>query len=291
MNYPELDEMQAAFTKNDTLRDQGLKEPEQLIKHRNLCYGPYGIENRLDIYYPTNTTHALPTIVSIHGGGFFYGDKERYRFYTMFLATQGFTVVNVNYRLAPTHRYPAPLEDINQVMNWLVIHAPTYFVDLDHLFLLGDSAGGQLVEQYAAIISNPAYGALFAFTPASVTFKALALNCGVYFMEPGRTDELNFSYYFPETITPTIQAQFPVEQFLTANYPPTFVMTARHDFLKDLAQPLVDQLKQQHVQTVYHLYEPTDGARLEHVFHIDQKSSYAKTCNLDEVHFFQTFCH
>lgn len=55
----------------------------------------------------------IPVIVSVHGGGWGYGDKERYQYYCMSLAQQGFAVVNFSYRLASKYKFPAPLEDTN----------------------------------------------------------------------------------------------------------------------------------------------------------------------------------
>ncbi|WP_086314410.1 hypothetical protein A5821_001977 [Enterococcus sp. 7F3_DIV0205] len=273
----------------DEKRDAGLTEPDSLEKIRNLSYGPYGIENTFDIYYPKNTDQCLPTIVNIHGGGFFYGDKELYRFYTMYLATQGFTVVNFNYRLAPDHQYPAPLEDINALMNWLMLHGEKYYVDLDRLFLVGDSAGGQLVEQYAVLISNTAYAQKFPFEIASVQFKAVALNCGAYFIGQNSAINQDFPFYFGETVTPALEAQFPVESYITADFPPAFVATASHDFLKDAAQPFADLLIAKGIETTCKIYANQDHTELGHVFHLNQKSEIATQCNEDEITFFKRF--
>lgn len=274
---------------NDEKRDAGLTEPDTLELFKNLSYGPHGIENTFDIYYPKGTDSCLPTIVNIHGGGFFYGDKELYRFYTMHLATLGFTVVNFNYRLAPAYQYPAPLEDTNALMNWLIEHGESYYVDLDKLFLIGDSAGGQLVEQYATMISNSAYAKTFPFEIAAVHFKAVAMNCGAYFIGQNGAINQEFPFYFGEMITPTLKSQFPVEHHITANFPPAFVATASHDFLKQVAQPLADLLKSKGVETTYQLYAAPDSSELGHVFHLDQKSEIAQQCTEEEITFFKHF--
>lgn len=283
----QVEKMRKEFAASDAKRDAGLQELETIEKIRDLSYGPYGIENTFDIYYPKGAKNKLPTIVSIHGGGFFYGDKELYRFYTMFLASQGFTVVNFNYRLAPEHAYPAPLEDTNALMHWLVEYAENYPIDMERLFLVGDSAGGQLVEQYATIVSNPDYGQLFSFDVAPVRFQAAALNCGVYFIGKDQPINQDFPYYFGEKISKETEKQFPVENYITENFPPSFVMTASHDFLKDHAKPLADLLRRKGVTVVDRVYEEKDGKELGHVFHIDQKSGIAKKCNLDELDFFE----
>lgn len=281
----DIDTMRKEFALGDAKRDAGLAEPENLEKIRDLSYGPFGEANTFDIYYPDGTTGKLPTIISFHGGGFFYGDKELYRFYTMFLATQGFAVVNFNYRLAPEHQYPAPLEDMNRLIDWLLQNAADYPIDLDQLFLVGDSAGGQLSEQYATIVSNPEYAALFDFEAAPIRFKAVALNCGVYFIGANAPVDQDFPFYIPDT--PITNQQFPVENHLTSAFPPAFVMTASHDFLREMAKPLADSLTDKGIEVDYHLYSNPDGSELGHVFHIDQKSLIAKECNLAELAFFK----
>lgn len=296
MSAPEISihdipKMRQLFQESDRKRDASLTEPTTVEKMKDLTYGPHGVDNTFDIYYPKGTTNALPTIINIHGGGFFYGDKELYRFYTMFLATQGFTVINFNYRLAPAATYPAPLEDTNQLMNWLLRNSQTYFIDLDQLFLIGDSAGGQLAQQYATLTSNPTYAKKFTFPVAKVNFKAVVLNCGVYFIGKDSPINQEFPYYFKEPLSPEIKRQFPVESFITAHFPPTMIVTASHDFLKEGAHPLAKVLQQYHVPVIYHCYENPDGSELGHVFHLDLNHPIGKECNQAELSFLKKFCH
>lgn len=128
--------------RSDKKRDAAIPLPQGVQSYRDISYGKYGEESLLDVYCPEGTTEKLPTIVSIHGGGYVYGSKEIYRRYCMDLARRGFTVVNFNYRLAPKHRFPAPLEDTNIVMEWVCRNADTYHMDPDRIFVVGDSAGG-----------------------------------------------------------------------------------------------------------------------------------------------------
>lgn len=287
MQKIDVDTIRLEMAKGDAIRDAGLLEPTDVIKVKNISYGPHDTENLLDLYYPENTLTPLPVIVSIHGGGFFYGDKELYRFYTMRLAQMGFAVVNFNYRLAPTHKYPAPLEDTNAVMNWLVENQEKYPLNLDQLFVVGDSAGGQLTEQYATINSNPKYAALFSFSAAPVAIKGVGLNCGAYFIGQEAPLNADFPFYFGEKLTPSITKQFPVEQFITADFPSAFVTSATHDFLKDVAEPLANLLKEKNVQTECKIYADPDGGELSHVFHVNQKLAIAETCNQAQTDFFK----
>lgn len=91
----------------------------------------------------------LPAIVSVHGG-WVYGSKEVYQFYCMSLARRGFAVVNFSYRLAPKHKFPAPLEDANAVFHWVLAHAGEYGFDPERIFAVGDSAGANILRLYSA---------------------------------------------------------------------------------------------------------------------------------------------
>ena len=149
-------------SKGDRKRDKQIPFPKGVVEITDLSYGRYRRHNRMDIYYPEGADRC-PIIVNVHGGGYVYGDKELYKRYCMDLARRGFAVVNFNYRLAPRWKFPAPLEDLNNVMLWISRHAKQYHADNSSIFMVGDSAGGQLVSQYAAMLTNPEYMALFGF--------------------------------------------------------------------------------------------------------------------------------
>ena len=111
----------------------------------------------LDLYRPKDAEGKLPVLLNIHGGAWVYGDKKVYAPYCMYLATQGFAVVNASYRLAPKHTFPASLEDVGAMVEWVVDHAEEYGLDLSNLFFVGDSAGAHLATAYTAVQLNEAY--------------------------------------------------------------------------------------------------------------------------------------
>ena len=82
--------LRRAFRRSDDKRDAGLTTPEDVARFDDIVYGPDHKWNVLDVYRPKGAEGALPVIVSVHGGGWVYGDKERYQYYGMSLAQQGF---------------------------------------------------------------------------------------------------------------------------------------------------------------------------------------------------------
>ena len=71
------------WAESDAKRDAGLTEPADIKVFRNISYGPFDEWNLLDVYRPVAEEGKLPVIVNIHGGGYFYGDKELYSLYSL----------------------------------------------------------------------------------------------------------------------------------------------------------------------------------------------------------------
>jgi acetyl esterase len=112
---------------------------------RNVPYRPGGNPaHLLDVYQPKKRIGLLPVLIYIHGGGFTLCSKETHRGCALLFAHFGFLVFNVNYRLAPKHRYPAALEDSCYAYQWVVENAASYGGDTKRLSVAGESAGGNL---------------------------------------------------------------------------------------------------------------------------------------------------
>lgn len=66
-------------TENDNIRDAGLSTPAGIERFDDIVYGTDPKTQSLDVYRPRSEKgKKLPVIVSVHGGGWVYGDKERY---------------------------------------------------------------------------------------------------------------------------------------------------------------------------------------------------------------------
>ena len=111
------------FTIGDLKRDVGWKKPRNVDSVENISYAEDDKWHLLDVYRPRKATELLPVIVNIHGGAWVYGDKKVYAPYCMYLASRGFAVINASYRLAPRHTFPAPLEDVGKMVEWVFHHA------------------------------------------------------------------------------------------------------------------------------------------------------------------------
>jgi acetyl esterase/lipase len=112
--------------------------------HRNLAYCN---SQNLDLYIPRAAVRRpLPIAIYIHGGGMTAGDKSDLNpVFLDALASAGYAVASVNYRLAPDSRFPAQIEDVKCAIRYLRDKAPGYGLNASEIFAFGTSVGGQLV--------------------------------------------------------------------------------------------------------------------------------------------------
>lgn len=115
---------------------------------RDVVYGKVGaMELKLDLYFPKGGEGKWPVTVYVHGGGWQNGDKSSGAGAMAIgeLVKRGYLVASVNYRLAPSHKFPAQIEDVKCAIRFLRAHAKDYNLDPKRIGVWGSSAGGHLV--------------------------------------------------------------------------------------------------------------------------------------------------
>jgi acetyl esterase/lipase len=101
-------------------------------------------EAKLDVYRRRNVTTPQPTLIYIHGGGWTGGSKNGAVNLLVPWLEMGWTIVNVEYRLARVSPAPAAVEDCLCALRWVAAHAQNYNIDTARLVISGESAGGHL---------------------------------------------------------------------------------------------------------------------------------------------------
>jgi acetyl esterase/lipase len=96
-----------------------------------------------DLYLPDGPG-PHPVAVVIHGGGWTGRDRSDMADISQRLADADIAALNINYRLAPDHHFPAQLEDVQAAMAWVADHADLHEFDLNRLYTVGYSAGAHL---------------------------------------------------------------------------------------------------------------------------------------------------
>ncbi|MDX2139525.1 MAG: alpha/beta hydrolase [Chloroflexota bacterium] len=115
------------------------------------------VQQALNLYLPEQAAPPYPTILMIHGGGFLDGSLQTLSPLARAFQREGYAVVNITYRLVPDGIYPAPVEDAFCALAWVAANAREYDLDMRHLFLLGESAGGYLATRMATEDEPEAY--------------------------------------------------------------------------------------------------------------------------------------
>lgn len=135
---------------------------------------PGGTPVHADIYKPTHAG-PRPAMVVIHGGAWIAGNKREMTSISEQLAERGYVVANVQYRLAPKHKWPAMLDDVQSAVRFLRRNSAMYRIDSERVGALGASAGGHLALMLGTSESRDPAGK----SPLSTKVAAVANIFGV----------------------------------------------------------------------------------------------------------------
>jgi acetyl esterase/lipase len=142
----------------------------------------------LDAYVPEGGGRHRPAVVLVHGGAWQGGDKRDFAPQGAALAAAGYVAISVNYRLAPTHPFPAAIDDVEAAVAWLRAPAQVrhYGIDPTRIGALGGSAGGHL----AAMLGTTGTGPLDTKSRVAVVVTWSGLNDLAAVQTPGFGIEL-----------------------------------------------------------------------------------------------------
>lgn len=121
--------------------------PSMALDQKNVAYANRnGKPLLLDLHVPDGAG-PFPAMILVHGGGFDGGSKST-NVRPLFepLTDAGFAWFSIDYRLAPEAKLPQAVEDVDDAIRWVKAHAETYHLDVNQVALIGESAGGLLVN-------------------------------------------------------------------------------------------------------------------------------------------------
>src|SRR5687768_15302441 len=114
------------------------------VEH-DLVYGDDARWHQLDIYKPVHRPGPWPVVFYVHGGAFHLLSKDTHWLMGLVFARYGYLVINISYRLAPRHPYPAAIEDTCAAYRWLAARIEKLGGDPTRVAVAGESAGGNLI--------------------------------------------------------------------------------------------------------------------------------------------------
>jgi acetyl esterase len=197
-------------------------------------------------------------LVYLHGGGWVLEDIEGYETLGRQLATKsGAAVVLVNYRKAPEHTFPTPVEDAWTALQWAAGNVERIAGDRVPLFVGGDSAGGNLAA-VAAIRARdnggPGLAGQVLLYPVTDSDSSRAS-----YLEPENQSFLTtefmqwfWNHYVPEPALRTHPEASPLRTASLAGLAPALVVTAEHDILRDEGEAYAARLEESGVDVEHH---------------------------------------
>lgn len=123
-------------------------------REKNIAYGDAGKRNLLDIFMPIRPGSDRPVLLQIHGGAWLVGKKEEQALPLMHhMASLGWVVVAINYRLSPRATFPDHIIDVKKAIAWIRENINNWGGNPDFITVTGGSAGGHLTA-LAAMSAN-----------------------------------------------------------------------------------------------------------------------------------------
>jgi acetyl esterase/lipase len=135
-------------------------------------------------------------VVVVHGGAWMNGDPSQAAGNALHFARHGIATVSVSYRLAPKHRFPAPVDDVRRGLRHVRAHAAELGIDPDRIALLGLSAGAHLalMAHVARALPGLAVDLPAALASVAEDVRAVMLHYGPFDLTRARA--------FPDGIDP-----------------------------------------------------------------------------------------
>lgn len=195
-----------------------------------------GEDLHADVYRPDGEG-PHPAILVVHGGSWTRGNRSRMAGVAERLAGSGYTAVSIDYRLAPAHRFPAPVYDCKAAVRWIRHHADDLRVDPERVGGFGYSSGAHLVAMLATttpsdglegdappgVLSSRIQAAVLGGAPTDL--RRFPPNTALRRFLGGSEDELPDLYAFASPIT-----------HVSSDDPPMFLYHGTRDWIVDVSQ-------------------------------------------------------
>jgi acetyl esterase len=237
-------EMRAAY---DAMNMAGTKA--EMASVRDVAIPGPGGHIPARVYVPTTEPGPRPVVVYFHGGGWVIGGIESHDATVRGLAAaSGVTAVSVDYRLAPEHPFPAPLDDCVAAVRWVASNAADLDVDPARLAVGGDSAGGNLAAVVAGQLRGteaaPAFQLLvYPVTDGEMARPSMVENADGYFLTTATMAWFWDHYTGAGDRTDPLASPLHATDDALAGQAPALVITAEYDPLRDEGEAYAARLE------------------------------------------------
>lgn len=261
---------------------------------------PYFAENGtvrlLDLMLPSNAVGLLPIIVDVHGGAWCCGSKENNANYCMYLASQGFAVVNADYCPAQYNDLRNQVSDLLCAFRWVRDNADGYGLDRSRMFLCGNSAGAHLALLSYIVNLSPALQAVYRVPPADFAVKAFGIVTPVTDLHFFTDSPLPLSRKFTARFFGDVPKDSPlfycasIADVLRSSIPlpPVYLLDSEDDFLNGQSMKLDHLLTRRNVPHTFRYCEAGKAHKLGHSFPVLYPEYVESVCvNREMLDFFR----
>jgi acetyl esterase len=238
--------------RREAARVSGRPLPVARVEHAAVAGAAGLLDARL--YVPHGSASPSPLLVYFHGGGWVVGDLDTHDPVCRFLAREaGMRVLSVDYRRAPEHPFPAPVEDAAAALSDAIERAETFGADPARVAVGGDSAGGNLatVATRLAVLGGgpvPAFQLLsYPVTDLSRKRRSYALFREGFFLTERQMDWYR-AHYLVDAEAALDPRASPVLAEDLGGLPPAHIAVAGFDPLRDEGEDYAERLRDFGVQ-------------------------------------------
>lgn len=233
----------------------GKKEPVVMIEELSIPAEDHQIPVR--IYRPKGNTSKSPAIIYIHGGWFISGGYETHDAIARKLANAtGAVILFLDYRLAPEHPFPAGLNDCKTATEWLIHNSEKLGVDSQKIGIIGDSAGGTLATTLTTQLGNQLQFQVLIYPAADNTLSTGSWE--TYKDGPVLNKDWGaqaWKWYLLSEEDKNNPFAVPILMKDFKETPPTLVIVAEHDPLRDEGEQLAQHMKNSGISVKTSLYK------------------------------------
>lgn len=242
---------------------------------KNRHYASTLPNNEYDVYRNKDGV-SKGTIIWVHGGFFIAGSKEGVSNVSTCLAEKGFTVLAINYVLAPEYKYPSQLRQLDDAIKFFTESCSD--IDTSRIILAGDSAGGQIVSQYVALVNSRQLQTDLGFTPyvtpdrlAAMALVSAPIDVGMLYGHVKKLDKLlpifgrafyGKSKWFNHNKFKSCHTY----DYLTDTIPPTFLTDGNNVSFETQNKRLGERLKALNVPVQELFFDKTTDGEVNHEY-------------------------
>ena len=287
--------------------------PEGYRSEKHIPYiQDYNEDHQLNLYYPKDYRYPgekLPTVINIHGGGWLFGHVDDSELYMAALATEGYAVMGMGYRLIPVVDMQGIVQDIYESLHWLEKYGPVRGFDLDHVMLTGDSAGGHLSLLVACIQQSQRLQEIYGVKPVSFPITTVTVSCPcvemdeLYIVPSDSADEAkNLSDAYRELMMGEQGEDAPWSRYLSFSQfitqvpdvkmlPPIYLIGSENESLHFQTRKLLQEFDRYEINYETKIWKKEDGQHLMHVFNVEHWEWYESLIsNRAALEFFRAHC-